>query len=137
MYTVPMSHEDGLRWIVAGQTDISVAESLLSSKHYSSAAFHAQQAAEKSLKGLLRILGYVPWGHNCFNLLQQIGSRLSDPVEQHLLASAQRLDGHYIPSRYPDAFPSGTPADHYDEPIALAAIADARDILKFVQDNKA
>jgi HEPN domain-containing protein len=46
-----------------------------------------------------------------------------------LFASAQRLDGHYIPSRYPDAFPTGVPSDYYDEATAQQAIADARALL--------
>jgi len=100
------------------------------------APFHAQQAAEKALKGLLRILGRVPWGHSCFDLLTEIDGLLSSSgVPSTLFNSAQRLDGHYIPSRYPDAFPTGVPEDYYDQPIAQQAMDDASDVLEFVRRN--
>jgi HEPN domain-containing protein len=131
-----MALPEGSRWIRAAADDLDAARSLLEGGYYHLCAFHAQQAAEKALKGLLRLLGRVPWGHNCFDLLTQVDSLLSGfetpPV---LFDAAQRLDSHYIPSRYPDAFPVGVPADHYDEQTASQAIVDADIIFKFVQRN--
>jgi len=136
MYTVLMSKQDGLRWIDAGQNDLIVAESLINHGHFSAAAFHAQQSAEKALKGLLRLHGHSAWGHNCFDLLKQVETLLTNSIDSSNIMGVRRLDNHYIPARYPDAFSSGTPADHYDKSIAQQAIEDAKAILLFVQENK-
>ena len=89
------------------------------------------------MKGLLRLLGQVPWGHSCFDLLTEIDHLPAGPaVSSDLLDSAQRLDGHYIPSRYPDAFPTGVPADHYDESTGQQALDDASGIVAFVRSNE-
>jgi HEPN domain-containing protein len=131
-----MNTQEGLRWIDSGQNDFAVAKSLFADKHYSATAFFAQQSAEKALKGLLRLHGHVSWGHNCYDLLKQIEKLFSNVVNPTIIMSAQRLDDHYIPSRYPDAFSSGTPADHYNESIAQQALEDGEAVLKFVEENK-
>jgi HEPN domain-containing protein len=136
MYTVFMSKQEGLRWIDAGKNDLTVAESLFVDNHYYAAAFFSQQSAEKSLKDLLRLHGHIAWGHNCFDLIKQFEKLLPNPINSSTISSAQRLDDHYIPSRYPDAFPSGTPADHYNKTVAGIAIKDGKAILKFVKDHK-
>jgi HEPN domain-containing protein len=136
MYTVFMSNEEGLRWIAAGQNDLAVAESLFAESHYYATAFFAQQCAEKSLKGLLRLHGHIAWGHNCFDLLKQIEKLLPSAIDSSIITSVQRLDDHYIPSRYPDAFSSGTPADHYTKSVAQKALKDGKSILKFVEEHK-
>ena len=92
-----MAQTEGLRWIQAAENDLSATQSLLTDGYYHLCAFHAQQAAEKALKGLLRLLGRVPWGHSCFDLLTEIDGLLLSAVDSSLFNSAQRLDGHYIP----------------------------------------
>lgn len=127
---------EGLRWIQAGQIDLSAARTLMESGYYHLCAFHAQQAAEKSLKGLLRLLGRVPWGHRCFDLLTEADECLEEvETPEELFSAAQRLDGHYVPSRYPDAFPLGIPADYYDASNAEQALEDAEDVLEYVSEN--
>ena len=131
-----MTTPEGLRWIQAGAEDLKAAESLLQDGYYHLCAFHAQQAAEKALKGLLRLLGRIPWGHSCLSLLTEVVGLLPpSATSPDLLEAAQRLDGHYISARYPDAYPSGTPADYYDEPAALQAKDDAALILTFVRNH--
>ena len=41
---------------------------------------------------------------------------------------------HYIPSRYPDAYPSGRPEDYYTEKIAKEAITCVLKIKQFAQE---
>lgn len=129
-----MTSPEGLRWIHAAIEDLNAAQSLLEDGYYHLCAFHAQQAAEKALKGLLRLLGQVPWGHSCLHLLTQADGLLPAAVaDPALFDAASRLDGHYISARYPDAYPSGVPADYYDEPDAVQARDDAKAILDFVR----
>ncbi|MCL5047033.1 MAG: HEPN domain-containing protein [Actinobacteria bacterium] len=49
--------------------------------------------------------------------------------------AARELDLHYIPSRYPDAFPSGTPFEYYDRAKGEEALGWAGAILAFVKRN--
>lgn len=131
-----MTPLEGKRWIQSAVTDLNAAQSLLRDGYHHLCAFHAQQSAEKALKGLLRLLSHAPWGHNCLNLLTQVDGLLAGSVTPSVLFNAaQRLDGHYIPSRYPDAFPTGVPADHYDALIAQQAFDDATAILAFVDKH--
>lgn len=44
---------------------------------------------------------------------------------------AKELDRHYIPSRYPDAYPSGRPEDYYTENIAKEALSCAQKIKEY------
>lgn len=132
--------EEGKRWIKAAEHDLKAAHALYQEGYNHLSAFHAQQASEKALKGLLRLLGRVPWGHSCFDLLGQVDDLLSEVVEAFeiplsLYEAVQRLDSHYISSRYPDAFPTGVPADHYNAIVAEEALEDAEAILEFVQDH--
>jgi HEPN domain-containing protein len=131
-----MSNLEGLRWITAGQNDLAVAESLFAEGHFYATAFFAQQCAEKSLKGLLRLYGHIAWGHNCFDLLKQIENLLTRTIDSSIIARVQRLDDHYIPSRYPDAFSTGTPADHYNKSVSQQALEDGKAILNFVIEKK-
>jgi HEPN domain-containing protein len=52
-----MTQAEGSRWIQAATNDLSATQALLVAGHYHLCAFHAQQVAEKALKGFLRILG--------------------------------------------------------------------------------
>ncbi|MGE5578559.1 MAG: HEPN domain-containing protein [Bacillota bacterium] len=49
--------------------------------------------------------------------------------------AAKSLDFHYISSRHPDAFPSGTAADHYDLSDAEEALGWAKTVLAFVEKH--
>ena len=46
---------------------------------------------------------------------------------------ARELDRHYIPSRYPDAHPSGTPHEAYDEETSKRAIKAAEEVVYFAR----
>lgn len=122
------------RWMRSAASDLKIARFLLQEHYYHACAFHAQQAAEKALKGVLRKFDRVSWGHSCRTLLTQLNNLLTDrQVPERLFDAARHLDRHYIPSRYPDAYSTGTPADHYGESVAKKALDDATAIMQFVQ----
>ncbi|MBD3408210.1 MAG: HEPN domain-containing protein, partial [Candidatus Lokiarchaeota archaeon] len=50
-----------------------------------------------------------------------------------ILSRARELDRHYIPSRYPNGLPAGTPRRAFDEREAQEAIEAARTILRFCE----
>jgi len=48
---------------------------------------------------------------------------------------ARELDRHYVPSRYPNAHPSGTPHEAYDEVTSKRALRYAKKILSFAKST--
>ncbi len=91
--------------------------------------FASQQAAEKALKSAFQKRGKEGWGHSVAGLCQALSEEVKVPNE--IVESAKRLDKHYIPSRYPNGFASGTPSDYYMKEDAERAIQDADQIIRF------
>jgi HEPN domain-containing protein len=92
------------------------------------ACFKAQQAAELAVKGYLRAgIEYVT-GHSVLKLLTYFGEEPPGEV----VRCSKELDKVYIPSRYPDAYDSGSPMDYYDETAARTSIDCARRILEWL-----
>lgn len=54
-------------------------------------------------------------------------------VPSMVVETCSRLNLYYIPTRYPDAFSSGAPADKFTEQQAISAIEDAEEVLTFVK----
>lgn len=127
-----MVREEALQWFEEGESDISTSKILLENKKYNASCFYSQQAAEKMLKGLLMAHHEASWGHSVLSLLR----RLSEIIDIDIIEveqCAKELDRHYIPSRYPDAYPSGRPGDYYTEEIAKEAVTCALKIRDFAQ----
>ena len=113
------------RWLAQAEEDLEVVRVLLDAGKHAAACFHAHQAAEKAAKALLYARGdrFVA-GHGVLTLLGQAG--LADPA---LLDAARVLDQFYIPTRYPNGLPGGTPAEHYTAEQAGRAREDAAAIV--------
>ena len=96
--------------------------------------FLAEQAAQLAVKALLHGLGTGPWGHDLVQLGRAWAGALDQPLPEEVIGALTRLSRLYIPTRYPDAQPSGTAADHYTAADAEQAIADARLVISTVDD---
>ena len=55
-------------------------------------------------------------------------------VPLELIEYAQLLDAYYIPTRYPNGFAEGKPADYYNESMAMEAVDAAGSIIRFCKD---
>ncbi len=121
------------RWLAEAEEDLETARILLREGRYSAGAFYSQQCAEKALKSLLFHLHDVPSGHSVMDLLAR--AHELHPLEdiEELEACARIVDRHYIGARYPNAYPSGTAAAHYDEKSAMEAVECAN---RFLQMSK-
>ncbi len=95
------------------------------------ASFSAQQAAEKAAKSVLQRLGAEAWGHSVADLLSELGR--SCAVSEGLLDVARELDKAYIPARYPNAHPSGSPGALYTKTEAERMVKHAEQIVAFCQ----
>lgn len=72
-------------------------------------------------------------GHAAARLLGEL-RRLGIHVPPEVEEAARSLARHYIPPRYPDVFPEGTPADFYTAEDSAKAINQAETILFFVEE---
>ncbi len=125
--------DEALRWLDEALWDYETALILHREKRYNAAAFYAHQAAEKAVKALLYHVNEAPWGHSVRILLERYFRRIGADPDRELLSYARELDRHYIPSRYPNAHPAGTPHEAYDEETSRRALEASRKIIDFVK----
>ncbi|MDR7482190.1 MAG: HEPN domain-containing protein [Armatimonadota bacterium] len=118
-------------WLDAALADLEHARSDRARGFYNWACFSAQQAAEKAVKAVFQKLGAEAWGHSVADLLRELDRQR--PVPAELMDRALELDKAYIPTRYPNAHPSGSPADRYTDTEAGRLIGHAQAIAEFCQ----
>jgi len=124
--------EEARRWLSEAQWDLETAQILHESRRYNSCAFICQQAGEKASKALLYMIGESPFGHSVRELLARYAEAKHENLEQ-LLLHASELDRHYVPARYPNAIPSGTPHETYDEVVSHRTLDCATKIIEYAQ----
>ena len=124
--------EEAKRWFSEAQWDLETARILHQSRRYNSCAFNCQQAAEKAAKALLYSGGESPFGHSVRELIARYAESKRKNLYE-LLSLASELDRHYIPARYPNAVPSGSPHEYYDENVGLRALDCATKIIDYVK----
>ena len=98
-------------WLDEAQGDLEHARCDLQGGFYNWACFSSQQAAEKAIKAVLQRMGAEAWGHSVADLLREVAKK--HDVSAELLDEALELDKAYIPTRYPNAHPSGSPRTRY------------------------
>jgi HEPN domain-containing protein len=118
-------------WMDQAQGDLGHAQHDLAHGFYDWACFSAQQAAEKAVKAVFQKLGAEAWGHSVADLLKELAHRY--PVSEELINGALELDKVYIPARYPNAHPSGSPRERYTKNEAARLIQYAEQIIKFCE----
>ena len=116
-------------WLAQAERDLERCVLDIKYEFYEWACFTAQQAAEKAVKALIYSLKGLSWGHSITNLLREISSKLEIPEE--IIEDAQLLDAYYIPTRYPNGWPSGVPKDFFNLKKAEEAYGAAKRILAF------
>lgn len=127
--------EEFLRWMRQAEHTLNSAQGDAAEGDYGWACFKAQQTAEYAAKALLRGLGLPAFGHSVLGLVGEM-ERQGLPVTEEVRQCARTLDRHYIPPRYANAYPAGSPFEYYDQETAEEAIACAQAVLKVVQEAK-
>lgn len=89
-----------LEWLKAANDDLLTIDEIIGRDYLTHlAAFHAQQAVEKSFKAVLEELsGDVPKIHNLVRLLALVSKYMKIDVKMDII---EELDKLYIDSRYP------------------------------------
>lgn len=135
---------DAARWLAFAGEDLRVAEWALSADIFNQTCFHAQQAAEKSLKACVAVAGEpLLRTHLIVDLLGALPAS-ARVVFQEMSSQLGRLDQLYVPTRYPDAVPGTLPEglpfrSHAEEALAVArrCVDEARQWIKAQQGRDA
>lgn len=119
-------------WMDQAQGDLAHARNDLEDGFYDWSCFSAQQAAEKGLKAVLQRMGVEAWGHSVADLLREVAR--SGSLPENLLDAALELDKAYIPARYPNAHPAGSPRRRYTRGEAERLVDHAARIIRACED---
>ena len=119
-------------WMDQAKGDLDHARNDLEDGFYEWACFSTQQAADKAVKAVFQALGQEAWGHSVADLWRELDKSHSLPED--LIDVALELDKAYIPTRYPNAHPSGSPRTRYTRTEATRLIEHAERILQSCQD---
>ena len=127
--------EELSRWMKRAEHTLTSAQRDGAEGDYGWACFKAQQAAKYAAKAFLRGLGLPALGHSVLGLVGEM-EKQELPITEEVRQCARTLDRHYIPPRYADAYPVGSPFEFYDRETAENAIVCAQAVLKAVQEAK-
>ncbi len=122
-------------WFIQAERDLAQAVDSQRTERHEWACFAAQQAAEKAVKALHLSLRQEAWGHVVAQLLSELAGQVKVP--QELIEKGRVLDNYYIPTRYPNGHPSGSPFEHYGPIQSGQAIEYAGEIINFVSHQMA
>lgn len=123
------------RWWQTADSSLETAHLAHEYGAYHHACLHGEQAAQQVVKGLLHGVGASSDARG--QDLSALGRAAEDALGAALLEDVwealARLSRHYLPSRYPDALPGGTPLDHYTSADSAQALNDATLVSDFVR----
>lgn len=119
-------------WLDEANGDLEHARHDMEGGFHNWACFSAQQAAEKAVKAVFQRMGAEAWGHSVADLLRELDKRHAVP--NAFVDGALELDKAYIPTRYPNAHPSGSPRSRYTREEARRLIRYAGRIVEFCSD---
>ena len=119
-------------WLDEAKGDLEHARNDMRGGFYNWACFSAQQAAEKAIKAVFQRMGAEAWGHSVADLLKELARK--QVVSEDLVDASLELDKSYIPTRYPNAHPSGSPRSRYTKEESRRLIGYAEKIVQFCSD---
>ena len=119
-------------WLTEAKGDLEHGKHDKESGYYNWACFSAQQSAEKALKAVFKKMGAEAWGHSVEDLLKELEKKYEITEELH--DAALELDKAYIPTRYPDAHPSGSAKDRFTKVEAGRLLDHAERLVRFSSD---
>ena len=122
-------------WLRQSFRDMEQANDSRSADRHEWACFAAQQAAEKAVKALHLHLGQEAWGHVVRKLIEELPPSVAVPTA--LLDKARVLDSFYLPTRYANGHPEGSPFEHYGSLQSEEAIKYAGEVIEFCRSQMA
>ena len=122
-------------WLNQSIRDLEQANDSQNSNRHEWACFAAHQSAEKALKALHLFHNQEVWGHVTRKLIEELPKSITIPDK--LQDKARVLDSFYIPTRYANGHPEGSPFEHYGKIQSDEAIQYAGEILAFCRSQMA
>ena len=119
-------------WFGQAERDLDHARDACELGHHEWACFAAQQAAEKAVKAVFQHVGAEACGHSIKTLLEHVPEQFE--LTADLIQYGRELDRFYIPTRYPNGFDEGKPADYFTQKDSEQAIRAAESIVGFCRD---
>lgn len=120
-------------WLRQAKRDLEQARASEHEERFEWACFAAQQSAEKAIKALHLFLGQEGWEHMVAQLLKELPIK----VPNQLIQKGKVLDNFYIPTRYANGHPEGSPFEHYGPIQSKEAIEYASEIIEFTDNQMA
>lgn len=118
-------------WMEQAKGEFKAARDLYATSNYAWCCFTCQQAAEKALKAILEHLRTPTYGHNLLALVSEISKYIDVPKE--VKDACRILNRYYIPTRYPNAFPSGAPIHMFNEEDAEEALKHLEKVIEYAR----
>ena len=98
-------------------------------RFFDKGCFIAQQAGEKALKACLYAAGERRvFGHSLFEMVSNLIIRFDG--FNSIVEECKRLDRFYIPTRYPNGLPGGSPFQVYSDKELKAALSDLTAVIQ-------
>ena len=122
-------NKDACRWFRQSEDDYRFVKWLKSEgDFFDKGCFMAQQAGEKALKSCLYATGKRRViGHSLYEIADELSKQ--DNRFQKVISESKRLDRYYIPTRYPNGIPGGSPFQVYDKDDLEKAFKDLKKIV--------
>lgn len=127
-----LDREEFDRWRASAGDALAGARAQVDEELHQWACFLAEQAGQLAVKALLHGVGGESRGHDLVDLGDRLQEALGVAPPPDVRAALRRLSRLYIPTRYPDAHPGGTPGSHYGREDSQQALDDAEWVLSYV-----
>lgn len=123
------------RWLEQADDDLLVAQHDVDGGFHHAAVLYAEQAVQCALKGLLHGVGEGKQarGHGLVGLAERCEEVAALVLDDARLDGLRSLARDSQPSRYPDAWPEGSPMRHYGATDAARSIEVAKAIVHAVE----
>ena len=127
------AEKEASRWLAQAIDDLRFVQWIQKeNRFFDKGCFIAQQSGEKALKACLYGIGRRRViGHSLFEMVSELSKEATE--FQPVVDSCKRLDRFYIPTRYPNGLPGGTPFEVYTDQDLRGALDDLTAVLAIAQ----
>ncbi|NVM22972.1 MAG: HEPN domain-containing protein [Desulfobacterales bacterium] len=124
------TEKEARRWFLQAEDDLRFVNWIRKEGvFFDKGCFMSQQAGEKALKACLYATGKRRiLGHSLFEMVEELSR--TDEHFQTILNPAKRLDRFYIPTRYPNGLPGGSPFQVYTVQDLTEAYEDVKTVFQ-------
>jgi len=122
--------KEAVRWFDQAMDDYRFVEWVKQeNRFFDKGCFIAQQSGEKALKACLYASGERRViGHSLFEMISRL-IKITDEFES-IEEPCKRLDRFYIPTRYPNGLPGGSPYQVYSTTELHTALVDLKVVIQ-------